>query len=177
MTFTTTTPKAYIKHQLVGRVRLKIPVKRGDEQYFEKLAEAFAGCQAITQLQLNPPTASLLIQHGTAPFAEIADYASDAGLFTLAAPTDSEPQTAEHLSVAGWSSLGVSQLDRQLNQLSDGRVDLRSVFFLGFMGLAVHQASKGHIMSPASTFFWRALELLNNKNEKMFSPKYDKIFD
>jgi hypothetical protein len=47
-------------------------------------------------------------------------------------------------------------------------VDLRSAFFLGFMGLAIHQAAKGRIMSPASTFFWRAVELLNNKNEKMF---------
>ncbi len=177
MTMDTALPKAYIKHQLAGRVRLKIPAKRGDEQYFEELAEAFATCDAITQLQLNPPTASLLIQYGAVPFAEVADFAAEAGLFALVEQGDADLPTTEHLSVAGWSSLGVSQFDQQLSQLSAGRVDLRSVFFLGFMGLAVHQAVKGHIMSPASTFFWRALELLNNKNEKMFSSEEDKISD
>lgn len=166
-------PKAYIKHQMAGRVRLKIPRKRGDDAYFEQIAEMFAECDAITQLQLNPPSASLLIQHGAAPFAEIVEFAGNAGLFVLADQSETALPTAEQLSVAGLSALGVAQLDEKLSQLSAGRVDLRSVFFLGFMGLAAHQAAKGHIMSPASTFFWRAIELLNSKNDKMFAGKAD----
>jgi hypothetical protein len=165
---TASLPKAFIKHQLAGRVRLKIPAKRGDEQYFEALAEAFATCETISQLQLNPPTASLLIQHGATPFSDIAEFAEIAGLFVLAEEEYADLPAIEHLSVASLSSLGVSHVDKQLKRLSEGRVDLRSAFFLGFMGLAIHQAAKGRIMSPASTFFWRAVELLNNKNEKMF---------
>lgn len=168
-----TLPTAYIKHRMPGRVRLKIPAKRGDEAYFEALAETLAGCDQIRQLQLNPPTASLLIQHDDAPLDSVVDYAAAAELFIVAegGDGDSDLPALDNLSVASWSSLGVSQFDQQLSQLSAGRVDLRSLFFLGFMGLTIHQAAKGHIMSPASTFFWRALELLNNKNENMFSKK------
>lgn len=168
-------PKAFIKHQLAGRVRLKIPQKRGDEAYFEQVAEIFAECEAITQLQLNPPSASLLIQHGAAPFTEIVEFASNAGLFVLVDQGETEVPVTDHLSVAGLSSLGVAQLDETLGQLTAGRVDLRSVFFLGFVGLAAHQAAKGHIMSPASTFLWRAIELLDTKKENMFSFKNDKF--
>ena len=166
-----TLPTAYIKHKMPGRVRLKIPAKRGDEAFFEVLAETLAGCDLIRQLQLNPPTASLLIQHGDASFDAVVEYAAAAELFTVAEGADNELPALDNLSLASWSSLGVSQFDQQLSQLSAGRVDLRSLFFLGFMGLTIHQAAKGHIMSPASTFFWRALELLNNKNENMFSKK------
>ena len=161
-------PKAYIKHQIAGRIRLKITEKRGDEQYFEALAEAFTECEAITQLQLNPPTASLLIQHGSKPFAEIAEFASNAGLFILATEEEAELLATQHLSVASLSSLAASHLDHKMADLSAGRIDVRSVLFLGFVGLAVHEASKGHIMAPASTFLWRALQLLNKKNDKFF---------
>lgn len=164
-------PTAYVKHRMPGRVRLKIPAMRGDDAFFGLLAETLAGCEQIRQLQLNPPTASLLILHADAPFEAIAEYAVSAGLFAIAEGNGSELPALDNLSVAGLSSLGVSQIDQQLNQLSAGRLDLRSMFFLGFVGLTVHQAAKGRILSPASTFFWRALELLNSKNENMFSGK------
>ena len=33
-------PFAYIKHQLPGRVRVKIPQKKGDFRYFDRIAES-----------------------------------------------------------------------------------------------------------------------------------------
>lgn len=161
-------PKAYIKHQLAGRVRLKIPQKRNDEAYFEAVADAFADCEAITQLQLNPQAASLLIQHGSAPFSDIAAFAASAGLFALVAQDDPDLPAVEHASVAGLSSLVASQLDHKLADLSAGRIDVRSALFVAFMGLTIHEAAKGHVMAPASTFLWRAIQLLNKKNEKLF---------
>jgi len=170
-------PKAYIKHQLAGRVRIKIPQKQSDDAYFERVGKMIARCDAVTRVQKNPASASLLIQHGSAPFVEIAEFAKNAGLFRL---VETKPDNGEvdlpmtdPLSVASLSSLGVAYFDEKLSQLSAGRVDVRSVLFLGFMGLAIHQAAKGHFMSPASTFFWRALDLLNSKNEKMFKSSID----
>jgi hypothetical protein len=161
-------PKAYIKHQLTGRARVKIPQKRGDEVYFETLAEAFAQCETITQLQLNPQAASLLIQYGSAPFSEIAAFAVNAGLFTLVEQDDADLPATEHSSVASISSILASRLDHKLADLSAGRIDVRSVLFVAFMGLTIREAAKGHVMAPASTFLWRALQLLNKKNEKLF---------
>jgi len=161
-------PKAFIKHQMPGRVRLKISSKRGDERYFEELAEAFAECDAIKQLQINPPTASVLVEHGTNSFVEIVTFATNAGLFTVAEGEEAELMAMEHSSIASLSSLAASHLDHKLADLSTGRVDVRSILFVSFVGLAVHEATKGHVMAPASTFLWRALQLLNKKNDKFF---------
>ena len=77
-------PNAFIKHQLPGRVRLKIPQKRGDFQYFDYVAERFADCLGITQLQLNPPAASLLICHEKdMAFQTIAEFAEANEIFSL----------------------------------------------------------------------------------------------
>ncbi|PPD34606.1 MAG: hypothetical protein CTY21_09700 [Methylomonas sp.] len=151
-----------------GRVRLKIPAMRGDDGFFEHVAETLAGCEPVQQLLINPSTASLLIQHGDSAFDGIADYAAASGLFIVSESVDAELPAAENLTVASWSSLGVAEFDQQLTRLSAGRVDLRSLLFLGFAGLTVHQAAKGNIMSPASTFFWRALDLLNSNNDNLF---------
>ncbi|MGZ5044724.1 MAG: hypothetical protein ACXV8P_08025 [Methylobacter sp.] len=35
-------PSAFVKHQLPGRVRLKIPQKRGNVHYFDRLADIFS---------------------------------------------------------------------------------------------------------------------------------------
>ena len=162
-------PKAYIKHQLSGRVRLKIPKKRGNYQYFDKVADVLADCEGITQLQLNPSSASLLIQHGPGvQFSSIAAFACSANLFNLIDAGGSDQLTTEHLSIAGWSSVGVTQLDQTITQVSGGRFDLRSMLFLTFVGLGVREATRGHVMAPAATFLWRALELLNAKNENMY---------
>ncbi|MGY6278086.1 HMA2 domain-containing protein [Methylomonas sp. MgM2] len=161
-------PKAFIKHQMPGRARLKIPGKRGDERYFEQLAEIFAGCEAITQLQINAQTASLLIQHDSSPLSDIVAFAGDAGLFVTVQGREAELMATEHSSIAKLSSLAATHIDHKLADLSAGRVDVRSVLFLGFMGLAVREATKGHVMAPASTFLWRALQLLNQKNDKFF---------
>ena len=63
MTGNNNPPFAYIKHQMPGRVRVKIPQKKGDFRYFDRIAELLTGCPGITQLQLNPPAASILICH------------------------------------------------------------------------------------------------------------------
>jgi hypothetical protein len=77
-------PAAYIKHQLPGRVRLKIPQKKGDFDYFDRIADLFSDCPGITQLQFNPPAASILICHeeGT-HFLTIVEFAQTNGLFTI----------------------------------------------------------------------------------------------
>jgi len=162
-------PRAYIKHQLSGRVRIKIPKKRGNYQYFDEVADAFADCKGITQLQLNPSAASILVQHDdNTTLSAIAEHARHAGLFKLIEDHDSKQLMKEHLSIAGWSAVGVTHLDQSITRLSDGRLDLRTFWFLSFVGFAINEASKGHIFAPATTFLWRAMELLKPKNDNMY---------
>ena len=170
MTDSETQPSAFIKHQLPGRVRLKIPQKKGDFRYFDRIAESFAECQGITQLQLNPPAASILICHRTDTlFQNIAEFAETKGLFSLTEmPKDYEAIAIPNLPIATLTSLGLNRLDDSLLDFTQGRLNGRSLLFLSLIGLGIHQATKGHIMAPAASFLWYAIELLKQENETRF---------
>ena len=160
-------PSAYIKHQLPGRVRLKIPYKKGDFGYFERMAETFARCRNLTQLQLNPLAASILICHTPEnDFKRIADFAKSQGLFTLASEEDIAPLQIFHPSLAAATALRMSRANGKLRQVSQGRLDGRSLLFFSLVGLAAHQATQGRIMAPAASLLWYALSLLKEENQK-----------
>ena len=164
-------PFAYIKHQLPGRVRLKIPQKRGDFRYFARLAGLFADCTDITQLQLNPSAASILICHGTeTQFLNITEFAQTNGLFTIIEQPEEETFTIPYLPIPKLTSTGLNRLDESLMDFSQGRLDGRSLLFLALIGLAVRQMAKGHIMGPASTLLWYAFSVLKAENNKLLDP-------
>lgn len=172
-------PGAFIKHQLPGRVRLKIPQKRGDFQYFDQVAERFADCRGITQLQLNPPAASLLICHETdMTFQTIAEFAEANELFNLIdMPDDYEAITIPKLPVTTITSSGLNILDTSLLNFSQGRLDGRSLLFLALVGMAVHQMTRGHIMAPAATLLWYALQVLERENDTKLNLRNRKALD
>jgi len=161
-------PSAYIKHHIPGRVRLRVPQKKGDYRYFDRVAESFAGCPGITQLQLNPQAASLLICHGTdIHFLDIAEFAETNGLFTIIEQPE-ETFSIPHLPIAMLTSTGLNRVDESLLDFSQGRLDGRSLLFLALVGLAVHQITRGKIMAPAASLLWYALSLLKEENGKTF---------
>lgn len=162
-------PSAYIKHQLAGRVRLKIPQKRGNFRYFDRIAELFADCPGITQLLLNPPAASILICHVTeTDFLNIAEFAQTNGLFTIVEQPEEETFTIPYLPIPKLTSTGLKHLDESLIDFSKGRLDGRSLLILALIGLSVRQMTKGHVLGPASTLLWYAFSSLKEENEKLF---------
>jgi len=163
-------PSAYIKHQLPGRVRLKIPQKRGDFRYFDRIAELFTDCPGITQLQLNPPAASILICHVTeTDFLNIAEFAQTNGLFTITEQPE-ETYSMPYLPIPKFTSKGLNRVDESLMDFSQGLLDGRSLLILALIGLAVRQMTKGNIMGPATTLLWYAFSLLKEENGKTFDP-------
>lgn len=168
-------PYAYIKHQLPGRVRLKIPQKKGDWGYFDRIAELFAHCPGIAQLQLNPAAASVLICHdGTkTQFGNISEFAQAQGLFRIAEQPAEETFSIPHQPIATLTSTGLNRFDESLMELSEGLLDSRSLFLLILTGLAVHQITKGNIMTPAASLLWGAIELLREENKKILEPDTD----
>lgn len=54
---------ALVAHALPGRIRLRIPEKKGDGGYFEALLAAIGACQGLAKLVINPATASVLIHY------------------------------------------------------------------------------------------------------------------
>jgi len=163
-------PSAYIKHQLPGRVRLKIPQKRSDFHYFDRIAELFTDCPGITQLQLNPPAASILICHeAETHFVNIAEFAQTNSLFKITEQPE-DTFSIPHLPIATLTSTGLNRVDESLMDFSQGRLDSRSLFVLTLTGLAVHQMTRGNIMAPAASLLWYAIELLREENGKTIGP-------
>jgi hypothetical protein len=167
-------PGAYIKHQLPGRVRIKIPQKKGDFDYFDRIAELFSRCPGISQLQLNPVAGSLLICHGAeTQFLAIAEFAQTNGLFSLIEPPE-EIITIPPLPLARLTADGLGNIDDLLMGFSRGRLDSHTLLIMALIGLAVRQGTRGNVMGAASSLIWYAFRLLKEESEKTFDlDKYD----
>lgn len=152
---------AYISHALPGRLRLKIPKKRGNRDYFNTLKKALSQCPGVAELRLNRRTASVLILYaGTQPDA-IADYASEKGLFLV------REEALPNLAFADLAALNLNRFDSRLQEGSRHALDMRSLVLIILLGLAVRQIVKGNIIAaPAVTLLWHAYELLSRINPK-----------
>lgn len=162
-------PSAFIKHHLPGRVRLKIPQKRGNINYFDRLADLFSECIGITELKLNPSVASVLICHRPdLPFQNIVEFAKTQGLFTLTEkPEDHEAIVIPNLPITTLAWAGLDQVDDSLLDFSQGRLNVRSLVFLSLVGLAIYQIKRGSIMAPAASLLWYAFGLVNAESEDL----------
>ncbi len=159
-------PSAYVKHQLPGRVRLKIPQKKGDAGYFARIAKLFAKFPGIIQLQFNTTSGTVLILHDEAEsqFGNISEFAQANGLFRITEPPPEETFSIPHQPIATLTSTSLNRFDKSLIELSQGLIDSRSFFVLTLTGLAAHQITKGNIMTPAISLFWYAIELLREEH-------------
>ncbi|MGZ5007309.1 MAG: HMA2 domain-containing protein [Methylobacter sp.] len=158
-------PFAYIKHQLPGRVRLKIPQKKKDSGYFERIAEFLTGFPGITQLQLNPAAASILICHAPGTeFGAIGEFAEANGLFNLTEAPEQEIIVIPQVPIATLTSTTLNDIDELLKEFSQGLLDNRSLLLLTLIGLALHQTAKGNVMVPAVSLLWSAIELLREES-------------
>ena len=148
---------AHCVHAVPGRVRYRIPERRGDQQFFRHAAEVLKQDQMVEAVLTNALTASILVRHcGSAE--DISGLAERSGLFRVhALPT---------VSMGAQAGAGLQTIDRNLKRISNGRVDMNTALFLGLGALAVHQVMKGNLLAPASTLLWYALETLRRAEGK-----------
>jgi hypothetical protein len=75
-------PIAYVEHQIPGRLRLRIPERRGDVTFFQRVVGALSKVPDVTELDGSPLTGSVRIRYsGTAE--AIAAAAAKEGLFEI----------------------------------------------------------------------------------------------
>lgn len=56
-------PIAYVVHSLPGRVRLRVPSRRGDRRYFSQLPGMLQNVSGIAILRVNPAAGSVVLRH------------------------------------------------------------------------------------------------------------------
>jgi hypothetical protein len=172
-------PAAHIEHQLPGRVRLRVPSKRGEVPFFEKVVRELSKHPAVHELTATPLTGSIMLQYSE-PLHAITAVAVDQDLFETAraqpAPKRAEPSKAAQPSkptllangvATGLSGLSLFQV-AQGNALGSAvesfwhsfgahRFLGRSDIAAGFAALGVYQALRGHLFGPASSLVFYAL--------------------
>jgi hypothetical protein len=143
-------PAALVSHALPGRTRIRVPDRRGDPRYFDRLRQRLGGCPEVLEVRVNAITASVLLHHRGDP-APILAFAAAASLFVL------DPSPPRGVPLAVRLGAEAAAADAGLRRLAGGEVDLWTALSLGLFGLACLQAARGRLLGPASTLAWAAL--------------------
>lgn len=171
-------PEAHVEHELPGRVRLRVPSRRGNRGYFADAGQRIAGLAGVRRVQANPLTGGLLVEHA-ADTAAVAAFAREHGLFDVqsgAVPAQARalvpagtPPAPHPMSVAalGLAGAGVVQLARgqALGSASESlwnaynaqAVLKQPVLAAGLAGLGLVQLARGPVLGSAVSLFLYAL--------------------
>jgi len=149
---------AHLHHRVPGRMRLRIPQRRGDLEYFTTLARELAQVAGVTRVECNPRTASVLVLHASDAADAILAQARARNLFEVA------DARAESATLAQHAGAGLRTLDGKLRSVTRGDIDMNSLILGGFVTMGVVQLYRGHIVGPAVTLFWYAYQIMSKSN-------------
>ena len=172
-------PVAHIEHQLPGRVRLRVPSKRGEVPFFEKVVRELSMHPAVRELTATPLTGTITLHHSD-PLQPITAAAVERGLFETCrlepqnsasaskpAPRLSEAPGFAEAIAAGLSGLSLFQAaqGRVFGSATEnlwhafgaqrilGRPDIAAIFAV----LGIYQILRGQLFGSASSLFFYAL--------------------
>lgn len=148
-------PTAYIVHQARGRMRLQIKEKCKDQAYFEAVRPALEALADIDEVRVNTTTGSIVLLFPQQNHAELKNRLQQVTLFEI-----SEHRHTEEKPFTSLSS-GLSGIEQALKSGTAGSLDLRTVAFIGMMGLTIHQILRGQVLGPALPMLWNAYSLID----------------
>jgi hypothetical protein len=146
-------PTAFLAHGSSGRVRIRVPSRRGDAAYFERIRDSFAQCPGVRHLDVNPMTGSILLHHGL-ELEEVVCFGESNRLFEI------ERAPARGASPLSRLAQEFGRLDARISASTGGMLDLPTIAFAACLGGVVIQMGRGRALAPASTLAWYAASLL-----------------
>lgn len=146
-------PTAYVSHQIQGRVRIRVPSRRRDRNYFDTIIRNLRDCEGIRSIETNTLTGSVLILH-TLDLESIARHAERQGLFTL------DRSEVRFKPFTHGISNQFRLLDERLKTKTSGALDLESLTFLGFLIAGAAQLAKKNIWPAGASLLWYAANVL-----------------
>jgi len=151
-------PIAHIVHRLRGRLRLKVPDRRGNTGWFEQVASSLRMIPGVIRVEARSASGSLLIHHR-------ADLSLDGPL----------EDSRMFKIVYGVPSVTLASPERNVFPIgltrdspNVGRGDLKKLLIALAVILAMIQALRGKIMAPAISLliFATNLALMVENSEK-----------
>jgi hypothetical protein len=143
-------PAARITHQMQGRLRIRIPGKKRDGEYFSRVAQALSTCPGVDSVAANPLAASVLVIAGTEHHDEVIACARQKGLFDIAPEQD--------VVVALSHRLGhhANRFDDRMLRATRGHLDLNGLAVIGMGAGALWQLSRRQVLPEALTLLFYA---------------------
>jgi len=155
-------PEAHIGNSAPGRLRIRIPAKKGQSSYFSDLLDKLSRDKSFEKLEVNHITGSVLFLGKDVDVVAIAEFAAANNLFRL--------ETGQLYPVPLSSKVAspVGKLSNCLHRFTGGELDLQGMAVLALLGVGLYQIIKGNLRAPPwYTAFWYALGIFT----KSFSDK------
>src|ERR1700730_10576115 len=106
---------AYVHHHIPGRLRIRVPAAKGEEELLRKLSSAIAKAPGISEVEYNQVTGSILIRYSSQEHRNLDSL--DAGLNASAVPIQvqkalpEEHPSHDRLHLRGRRSVAATKVD------------------------------------------------------------------
>lgn len=154
-------PNAHIVHQARGRIRLQVREKCKDPAYFEAVREQLEHQAGIDEVRTNRTTGSIILLHSLENNTELLERLRQLAIFEITACQKHDSSAFTPLRS------GLTGIEQLLRNGTAGSVDLKTVAFIGMMGLTLHQILRGQVLGPALPMLWNAFSLVNRIGSNM----------
>lgn len=148
-------PQAYIVHQTRSRVRLRLAEKRNDPDFFEEISDRLAAIPGIAGFQTRSTTGCIILQHPEQPWDELEPELRELGLFEITDLPETRGTALDSLQS------GLSRINQIVAAGSEGRLDLRTLAYLGLMTVTITQAIRGQLLGPSIPLLFNAMSLID----------------
>ena len=146
-----TAPLARVVHGIPGRIRLRATDIKGDASALDALRTAIESAPAVRNVSVSVITGSLVVEHDGSAEDLTADLESRGALRL-------ETEVREHYLAHIHRAL--ADTDQRVKQVSNGRVDLETLSFFGFVAGGIYQMFNNHGLPAGVTLLRYAVELV-----------------
>jgi hypothetical protein len=155
-------PDALVVHAMPGRIRFRVPGKKGDRSYFEELLAAVSKCSGLERLVINPATASVLIHYDAAQTAELNGFLEKNSFFQVAEQGKKQP------AVKGEAGNGTEQAGKGKAEKTATPREIPRLVGAGLIGWSCYRLMRdGFVSPPWHAALWYGYTLFSsNKQDK-----------
>lgn len=134
------TPKADIVHRTSQRMRVRVPSRKGDADYFASVEKEISA--RVKDVVTNPHTGSILLMDKELDPHAVCRFAADHQLFLVPTEVMSKffPMTVIQ---------PIRVVNHRLEKATGGRINLLGVAFMAAVGIGGYQILRGKFKLPA----------------------------
>ena len=138
-----------IAHAIEGRLRIRLPARRGDLNYFARVRKAAVNAP-IEVIRANAATGSILFHGAGANPEAVAAFGRENDLYAIQ-PAWPPARLAERVTAP------LAACNRQIRKWSSGQLDMPGALFILLLFTAIYEIAKGRFRTPPwYTAFWYA---------------------